>query len=53
MKSTIPVRIRITPSVGGITNIAAVPCGRSIGLRMKVASSVTSDCTAHLADDFR
>ena len=51
MKSAIPIRIRITPIAEGITNIAAVPCGRSIGLQMKIASSLTSDCTAHRGGD--
>ena len=41
------------PDSRGITNIAAVPCGPSIGLGMTVASSLISDCTAHCADDFR
>src|SRR4029453_16945361 len=45
MKSAIPIRIRITPIVGGITNIAAGPCGQSMGLQVKIASSLTSDCT--------
>jgi hypothetical protein len=47
MKNAIPKRIRITPIAGGITTIAAVPCGGSIGLRRRIASSLTSDCTAH------
>ena len=34
-------------TAGGITIIAAVPCGQSIGLRRKIASSLTSDCIAH------
>ena len=41
------------PERRGIPNIAAVPCGRSIGLRRKIASSLTSDCTAHRGGDFR
>jgi hypothetical protein len=47
MKSTIPKRIRITAIVGGITIIGTVPFGRSIDMRMTLASSLENDCTAH------
>jgi hypothetical protein len=30
-----------------------LPCGRSIGLQMKIASSLTSDCTAHRGGYFQ
>src|SRR5215210_168537 len=49
MKSTIPTRIRITPIAGGITNIGTVPFGRSVDIQMTVASSLESDCTAHVS----
>src|SRR5215208_3664370 len=51
MKSTIPTGIRITPIAGGII-IGTVPFGRSIDMRLKVASSLESDCTAHRGGDF-
>src|ERR687898_307009 len=47
MKSTIPTRIRITPIAGDI--IGTVPSGRQIDMQMTVASSLESDCTAHVS----
>src|SRR5215218_4363779 len=52
MKSMIPTRIRITPIVGGITIIGTVPSGRQTDIRLKVASSLEGDCTAHRGGDF-
>src|SRR5215218_8708433 len=52
MKSTIPTRIRITPISGGITIMGTVAFGRSTGIRLKIASSLENDCTAHRGGDF-
>src|SRR5215213_9660430 len=52
MKSAIPMRTKITPMAGGITIIGRVPFGRSMDIRMKVASSLESDCIAHRGGDF-
>jgi hypothetical protein len=51
MKSTIPMRIRITPITGGITIIGTVPSGRSIDMQMTLASSLEGDCTAPYSND--
>jgi len=40
IKSTIPVRTKIIPIVGGITIIPAEPYSKSTSMRMKVASSL-------------
>src|SRR5215212_5071759 len=52
MKSAIPTRIRITPIAGGITIMGNVPFGRSAEIRLRIASEVRSDCTAHRGEDF-
>src|SRR5918994_689838 len=49
MKSTIPTKIRITPTAGDI--IGTEPAGRETDIRMTVASSLESDCTAPYSDD--
>jgi hypothetical protein len=49
-KSAIPTRIKITPIAEGF--IGTVPSGRSINIRMTVASSLESDCTAPYDDGF-
>ena len=58
IKSTTPMRIRITPITGDITIIGTAPLGRSIDIRMTVASSLEmivshTTTTTHSMNVFR